>query len=323
MEGYAMKRRTFIGALAASAAWMAGGMTGTAGERAGATNVLPRRPLGRTGLTLPVIGFSGLVGRDNTPEAVDRVVGESLDMGIDFFDTAASYGDSEVMLAPVLRHRRKDIILATKTRLRTREGAEAEFRKSCEILGTDYFDMYLFHGIQHLDRDVDPAFAAGGAMEFFIEKKKSGQIRFLGFSAHSTEAALAAMDRYDYDFFYFPVSYVSYFAGNFGPTVLAKAREKGVPFLSLKAMARQRWPESVPREERCAKCWYQPIEDPEEGSLALRWALSQHVVSVLPPGDEDLYRKTLALSDNLAPITPEETERLKAMAANMNPLFPR
>lgn len=318
-----MKRRTFIGALAASAACLSTGMASKTGEKPADGAVLPRRPLGRTGLTLPVIGFSGIVARDNTPEAVDRVVGESLDMGIDFFDIAASYGNSEAMLAPALKDRRKDIILSTKTRLRTRAEAEAEFNKSSEILQTDYFDMYLFHGIQHMDRDVEPAFAQGGAMEFFIEKKKSGQIRCLGFSAHSTEAALAALDRYDYDFFYFPVSYVSYFAGNFGPEVLAKAKEKGVPCVALKAMARQRWPESVPREERCAKCWYQPIEAPEEASLALRWALSQDVVSILPPGDEALYRKTLALSGNLSPISPEETERLKTMASAMTPLFPR
>lgn len=317
-----MKRREFIRALAGSAtalttakAWpVEMTLTGT----------LPRRALGRTGIDLPVIGFSGIVARDNTPEAVDRVVAESLEMGINFFDTAASYGNSEEMLAPVLRQRRKDIILATKTRERGREEAAAEFNRSCEILGTDYFDMYLVHGIQHVDRDVDAAFAPGGVMEFVLEKKREGQIRYLGFSSHSTESALAAFERYDFDFFYFPVSYVSCLKAGFGPPVLARAAEKNIPCLSLKALARQRWPQGTRREDRCAKCWYQPIEDPEEAALAVRWALSQPgIVSVLPPGEERLYRLALEVSENLTPITDDETERLSAMAEDKSPLFPR
>lgn len=318
-----MKRREFMGAMAASAAVAIRYSVWPSSVSAIDGAALPRRPLGKSGLSLPVIGFSGLVARDNTPLAVDHAVHESLEMGIDFFDTAASYGDSEPMLAPVLKPLRDKIILATKTRERSREGAEAEFNRSCEILGTDHFDMFLVHGIQHVDRDVDAAFAEDGAMSFLLEKKKAGQIRLLGFSSHSTESALAAMDRYDFDFFYFPISYVPWIKADFGPAVLAKAEENGIPCIALKALARQRWPEGTPREERCAKCWYQPIEEAEEASLALRWSLSQNVVSILPPGDEDLYRKALALRGNLSPITPEETARLEAMAGDMDPLFPR
>lgn len=316
-----MRRREFIGTLAASTAWLASGAAWS--STAAALSTLPKRPLGKTGVDLSVIGFGGLVARDNTPEATERAVAESIEMGINFFDTAASYGDSEVMLAPVLKSRRNEIILATKTRERTREGAAAEFARSCEILGTPYFDMFLVHGIQHVDTDVEPAFAAGGAMEFLLEKKKSGEIRLLGFSAHSTEAALRAMDLYDFDFFYFPVNYSAYFKGDFGPAVLARAAEQELPCVALKALARQKWPEGTPREARCPKCWYQPIEDPEEASLALRWALSQDVVSILPPGDADLYRRALELRGDLRPITPAETDHLRMLARDQAPLFPR
>ncbi len=315
-----MKRREFIGALAGSAAALAGRPSWSAME----SKVLPRRALGKTGIHLPVIGFSGIVARDNTPEAVARVVAESLDMGIDFFDIAASYGNSEEMLAPVLRPRRKDIILATKTRERTREAAAVEFERSCEILGTDYFDMYLVHGIQHVDRDVDAAFAKDGVMDYVLEKKRAGQIRFLGFSSHSTESALAALDRHDFDFFYFPISYVPYLKADFGPSVLAKAREKGIPCISLKSLARQRLPEGAPRPENCAKCWYEPIEELEEAALAMRWALSlPGVVSVLPPGEERLYRLALAASGGLDLAEEADAARLMAMAEDKRPLFPR
>ena len=319
-----MKRRTFMGAMAASAASMAMAPSWSSLLAAGRT--LPKRTLGKTGLELSVIGFGGVVARGTPPEGVERVVQASLDLGINFYDTAASYGDSEEMMAPSIRPRRDQLILATKTRERSAEGAREEFERSCELLGTDYFDMFLVHAIQHIDRDVEPAFASGGAMEYLLERKKEGRIRHLGFSAHSTEAALMALDRYPFDFFYFPISYVSYYKGDFGPAVLAKAKEMEVPVVALKPMARQNWPAGTPREERPAKCWYEPIEDPVEGSLALRWALSQdQLVSAMPPGNEEYYRRTLALSEDLSPITPEETEQLKAMAMadEMNPLFPR
>ena len=322
-----MKRREFLGAMAATTTWIASGRAWPNAEeeqrKLEGLGKMPRRPLGASGIDLPVIGFSGLVARDNTPEDVDRVVGYSLDLGVDYFDTAASYGNSEVMLAPVLKPRRKDIILSTKTRERTRDGAAAEFARSCEILGTDHFDLFLVHGIQDVARDVDPAFAQGGAMEFLLDKKKTGEIRLLGFSAHSHEAALRAMDLYDFDFFYFPVNYVSWYAGGFGPTVLQAAERKGIPCIVLKALARQHWPADMPKEDRCKGCWYQPIESPEEASLALRWSLSQGVASALPPGNEGLYRRALTLSEDLRPITPEETYKLQQLSMDMTPLFPR
>lgn len=319
-----MKRRTFMGKLAGSALAVAAG-NGGANESAQdeSSTPLPKRPLGDSGVELSVIGFSGLVARDNTPEGVDRVVAHSLERGVNFFDVAASYGNSEEMLAPAIRPHRKNILLSSKTRLRTREGAAEEFNRSCEIMETDYFDLYLVHGIQHVDRDVDAAFASGGAMEFLLEQQRSGRIRLLGFSAHSTESALAAMDRHDFDFFYFPISYAPCLKNEFGPLVLKKAREKKIPCISLKSLARQRWPEGTPASDKCAKCWYQPIEDEMEASLAMRWALDQQVTSLLPPGEERLYRKALALSGNLTPLTEAENHRLQTLAQEMTPLFPR
>jgi len=314
-----MKRREFISVLAGSAAAAAADTL----PRREHTGLLPKRSLGKTGISLSVIGFSGLVARDSTPEAVEQVVGFSLDRGVNFFDIAASYGNSEVMLAPALRPHRKNIFLSSKTRERTREGAAADFNRSAEIMGTDYFDLYLVHGIQHVERDVDAAFAADGAMAFLLEKQREGRIRLLGFSAHSTESALAALERHPFDFFYFPVSYVPWLKADFGPAVLAKAREKDVPCISLKSLARQRWPEGASKADRCPKCWYQPVEDDVEASLALRWALSQPIVSILPPGEERYYRKALERCGNLAPITEEETRRLRTLAEDMLPLFPR
>lgn len=318
-----MKRRTFIGCMATSAAFLATGKSWAEPAIPVAPSPLSKRPLGKSGIEVSVVGFSGIVARDSTPEAVEKVVRDSLDRGVNYFDTAPSYGNAEEMLAPAIKPHRKEIILATKTRNRLRDAAAAEFTKSCEILGTEYFDLYLVHGIQNVEKDVDAAFSSGGAMEFLLEKKKEGRIRLLGFSAHATDAACEAMDRYDFDFLYFPVNYAAYYKGGFGPSVLEKARGKGISCIAIKALARQHWPAETPNEARPPKCWYQPIDDPAEAALSLRWALSQHVTSILPPGNEERYRKALDLGVNTAPITPEETEKLKVLCQDMKPLFPR
>ena len=68
--------------------------------------------------------------------------------------------------------------------------------------------------------------------------KKAGKIRFIGFSAHSVEAALALMGRFEFDTILFPINFATWHAGNFGPQVLAKAQEKKMGILALKAMAK-------------------------------------------------------------------------------------
>ena len=75
-------------------------------------------------------------------------------------------------------------------------------------------------------------------MEAFEAAKKAGKVRFVGFSAHSVEAAMALMDGYAFDTILFPVNYATWNAGGFGPQVLAKAQEKGMGILCLKALAR-------------------------------------------------------------------------------------
>jgi aryl-alcohol dehydrogenase-like predicted oxidoreductase len=93
-------------------------------------------------------------------------------------------------------------------------------------------------------------------METFLEARKEGKIRFLGFSAHSVEAAMALMDGFDFDTILFPFNFTTWYSGNFGPQVLARAQEKKMGILALKAMAKGPWPEGADRSKY--PCWYEP-----------------------------------------------------------------
>jgi predicted aldo/keto reductase-like oxidoreductase len=97
-------------------------------------------------------------------------------------------------------------------------------------------DLYQFHAVTQLD-DVDRIFAAGGAMETFAKARSDGKIRYIGFSAHSEEAAIAMMDRFSFDSVLFPFNLVCTAQGHFGPAVMEKAIKKGVARLALKMLA--------------------------------------------------------------------------------------
>jgi predicted aldo/keto reductase-like oxidoreductase len=156
-------------------------------------------------------------------------------------------------------------------------------------------------------------------METFLEAREEGKIRFLGFSAHSVEAAMALMDGFDFDSILFPINFTSWYAGKFGPQVLDCAKEKGMDILALKAMAKQPWAKDA--EKKVAKCWYEPLTDPEEAKLGLRFTLSHPVTAALPPGNEDLFSMALGLSTGFKPLNDKEVEDIKEKGMAGSPIF--
>ena len=156
-------------------------------------------------------------------------------------------------------------------------------------------------------------------MEAFVAAREAGLVRHLGFSAHSVEAALAAMDLYDFDSALFPINFVTYYEGDFGPQILARAQEKGVGRLALKAMARTNWKEG--EHHTHPNCWYEPLTDPHLAELALRFTLSEPITAAVPPGDPRLFRLALDLAENYRQITEEERTELRTYAHGLQPIF--
>lgn len=279
---------------------------------------LERRPLGRTGQMLSIIGFGGIVVKDATPEQARQRVREALEAGVNYFDVAPTYGDAEEKLGPALAPNRREVFLACKTTQRRATEATAELDRSLKRLQTDHFDLYQLHAVT-TPEDVETILGPGGALEAFVAARQAGKVRFLGFSAHSVEAASALLDRFAFDSLLFPFSYATWHAGHFGPQVLAKASAQGVGVLALKAMAKGPWPKDGPRPY--PKCWYEPLSDPAEARLGLRFTLSHPITSAVPPGDEELFRLALSLAKNLTPLTEAEAAALKLQALKGEPIF--
>lgn len=282
---------------------------------------LPQREYGQTGVKLSIIGFGGIVVKDAEQRHANRIVAEAFEKGVNYFDVAPTYGDAELKLGPALEPYRKKVFLACKTTKRSREGSLKELTESLKRLRTDHFDLYQLHAITDVKKDVDTAFAKGGAMETFIEAKKQGKVHHVGFSAHSEEAALAAMERYDFDSILFPINFATFYKGSFGAKVIATAKSKGMAILALKALARQQWPQDNPLRKEYPKCWYQPLTEFEEARLGLYFTLSQSVTAAIPPGEESLFRMALDLAMDFKPISAQDLERAKKMAESLNPIF--
>jgi predicted aldo/keto reductase-like oxidoreductase len=313
-----MKRRKFIrhGAFGALALTIPG--IRSFGSNFSSDYEIPRRTLGKTGEKLSVIGFGGIILNDNSQEFADELVAKSFELGVNYYDVAPTYGNAEERLGPALKPYRQKCFLACKTTRRDAKGAQKELENSLKLLKTDYFDLYQLHALTSLD-DVNEAFAAGGVMETIERAKREGKIKHVGFSAHSVDAALLAMDNYNFDSTLFPINFASWNAGDFGPQVYAMAKKKGMGILALKAMALTRL---QPGEEKYSKnVWYRPIQDEETIKMALKFTLSKDITAAIPPGNNLLFLKALEIMNNYKPITADESQKLADLAKVTEPIF--
>ena len=313
-----MRRRTFLrqaaGTVAAASSIPLHAVT-TAPSR-----TIPRRKLGKTGEELSIIGFGGIVVMNEQTTAANNIVSEAVDRGVNYFDVAPSYGDAQERLGVALAPYRKNSFLACKTDGRKRDDSRADLEQSLKLLKTDHVDLYQFHALTKM-ADLDAVLAPGGVIETMEAAKKEGKIRYIGFSVHSAETALAAMDRYPFDTILFPVNWVLFSQANFGPQILKRAQEKQMGILALKGMAKTVWAAEQKKDHPEPKCWYQPASFPQEASLGLRWTLEHPVTAALPPGDERYFRLAMDVAQNYQPLGHGEEQALLGRAGGVEPIF--
>jgi hypothetical protein len=303
-------------------AHVAGTDDGPGGPGGGSASRLPRRRFGRTDVELSIVGLGGIVLVGAEQDHANRLVAEAVEMGVNYCDVAPTYGQGEAehKLGPALQPYRGRAFLACKTVQRGRDEARAELAESLKRLRTDHVDLYQLHGLGSIP-ELDASFARGGAMEVLREAKASGAARYLGFSAHDVTTALAALDRFPFDSVLFPINFACWYAGGFGPQVVAKARATGAARLALKAMACCPWPEHHPQRGRYAKCWYLPVTDPPAAALALRFALSEPITAAVPPGEEELFRLAVRAAMDFRPLDDAERRQVAEWAAETAPIF--
>jgi aryl-alcohol dehydrogenase-like predicted oxidoreductase len=284
---------------------------------------MEKRILGKTGFSISVFAFGGIVVRDTEQTEADGIVAEAVDRGVNYFDVAPSYGNSQNILGPALKPHRRKVYLACKTQERTKDAALEELHTSLKLLHTDYFDVYQMHAVR--PEEIDAILGPGGALEAFVQAKEQGLVRYIGITTHFDEAALRLLDSYDFDTLLFPVNWACYLKDGLGKAALEAAAARNMGRIAIKGLADRA---KEPREDGYPQCWYRPLfDDPELADLALRFTLQQDVHTALSPGDARMLRLGFSIMDkyqgNPPPLNSEELVELKRRALLVrNPIFP-
>src|SRR5271168_1639618 len=172
---------------------------------AATSDSMPTRNLGKTGYKVGIFSLGGqsAIEKANNEANAVPIIERALDLGVNYIDTSSIYGGpdrwSEQYVGKVMKHRRNDTFLATKTKERTRDGSMRMIEKSLNLLQTDHVDLWQLHDIGE-PKDVDAVFAKGGAMEALIEMKEQKVVRYLGVTGHyRPEALIDSINRYPFD----------------------------------------------------------------------------------------------------------------------------
>lgn len=186
--------------------------------------------LGRTGITVNKNGFGALpIQRTEKKEAV-YILQKAFYNGIDYFDTARAYSDSEEKLGAAFEYTRERIIISTKTAASDAEGFRKDLEESLRQLRTDYIDIYQFHNPSFCPRPGDGT----GLYEAALSAKEQGKIRHIGITNHRLSVAKEAIESGLYETLQFPFSYLS---SDEDLALVAKCKNTGMGFIAMKGLA--------------------------------------------------------------------------------------
>ena len=191
---------------------------------------MERVVLGKTGLKVNKNGFGALPIQRISKEDAVALLQKAFQNGINYFDTARAYSDSEEKMGAALHEVRDQIIISTKTAAQNGEDLRKDLEMSLEKLQTDYIDLYQFH---------NPSFCpkpghGSGLYEAALEAKEQGKIRHIGITNHRIAVAKEAVLSGLYETLQFPFSYL---ASEEEVELVELCRQKEVGFIAMKGLA--------------------------------------------------------------------------------------
>ena len=287
--------------------------------------MIERIPFGGTGhLSSRIIFGAAALGGMRQARA-DATLELLLEFGVNHIDTAAAYGDSELRLAPFLKHHRREFFLATKTGERTAAGAGEQLRRSLDRLGLDYVDLIQMHNLVDTD-EWATAFGPDGALEALLEAQDEGLTRHIGVTGHGTFVAqrhLESLKRFPFASVLLPYNYAMMRQGEYAADferLYALCRERNVAMQTIKSIARRRWRDT---DSDPHFSWYMPLKEAAPLARAIRYVLACPGLFLNSSSDANLLRPTLEIAGDPAPA-PTETQLEQDLADyGMAPLFVR
>ena len=242
---------------------------------------MPTRNLGKTGYKVGIFSLGGQASleRPHNEDIAVPIIEKALDLGVNYIDTSSIYGGpdrwSEQYVGKVMKHRRAEAFLATKTKERTREGSKQMLETSLKLLQTDHIDLWQLHDIGTMT-DINEIFAKGGAMEALVEAREQKIVRYLGITGHyRPDALIEAIHRYPFDTILMAVNAADPHHFSFSEQLLPLAVEKQMGIIGMKVPARGRilstW--TPPPIEQQKHMWEGMVLAPTPGTLVMRQAM--------------------------------------------------
>ena len=264
---------------------------------------LPKRELGTTGEKLSILGFGGFHLLEISPEKAEKLLNFYLDAGGNFIETALAYGngESERKVGRVMKKRRDECFLSTKTPARTRKKAATHIERSLKNLQTDHVDNLFMHNVS-THEDLDRILSEDGALKAAEEAKKAGKVRHIAITSHDPHVLLRAVKAYPFDIIMEWINYYDYF--NFPiiyDEIIPACTERGIGVICMK-----------------------PVGDgllyrPESARRAFRWVWSHDDVTSAATGNNTMYQlaSNLALAKSWKPMDEAEKEKLYSDAPEL------
>ncbi|MBN9663617.1 MAG: aldo/keto reductase [Acidobacteria bacterium] len=291
---------------------------------------MPTRNLGRTGYKTGIFSLGGQAAleRPNNEAAAVPIIDRALDLGVNYIDTSSIYGGkdrwSERYVGQVMKRRRNEAFLASKTKERTRDGSLRMLEESLKLLNTDHLDLWQLHDIG-LPEDVEAVFAKGGAMEALLQAREQKLVRYLGVTGHfRPEALVQAIQRFPFDTILLSLNAADRYHYSFLDELLPLAVEKQMGIIGMKVPGRGRllscW--TPPPLERQKRSWEGAVIATTPGPLTMREAMSYSLtlpVSTVIVGCDSIAQ----LEENVQlarDFTPLSEKQMSAIAHRVEPV---
>jgi len=277
---------------------------------------IPHRPLGSTGIEVPIIGYgTAPLGKIKIMDAPllnksAKLLNHAIDQGITYLDTSPDYG-SQPKLGEVMKTRRDEVFLATKVNKRRRDDVLKELQQNLAELQTDHVDLVQIHAVNAM-ADLEAALAPDGALSALEEARRQGMTRFVGITGHARPAVLAhALERYDFDTVLVALGAVDRLVNGPETVLLPTAVKKSIGIIAMKVYGHGQL---------------------QQRELALRYALSLPGVSlaILGMDDEAQIDENVQLAQQVSPLSETDLHTLLAEAralvendkpSNSSPVF--
>jgi hypothetical protein len=287
---------------------------------------MPTRNLGRTGYQVGIFSLGGQasVEKPNNDAVAVPIVEKALDLGVNYIDTAARYGGderwSQRYIGQVMKHRRAQAFLASKTHDRTRDGSMKLIEESLRLLQTDHLDLWQIHNLSQMGQ-VDQIFAPDGAVKALVEAKEQGIVRHIGITGHADpEVLMEALRRHPFDTILLALNAADAHHRSFKEKLLPMAVEQELGIIGMKIPARGR----ILKSFAPASAPGTPQAGTQPGTLvmaeALRYVLSLPVSTVIIGCDTIAQlEENVALARSFNPLSPTQMAELEARTKDIHP----